>query len=1207
VAAYARQDVPFERLVESVNPDRSLGRHPLFQVMLTMQDRGEGNGVDRGWGADVAVAREPVGLSGAKFDLSVSVGQRYAGRGVPAGMDVSWEYATDLFDPTTVQTLAQRFVSVLEQAVADPSSRLSDWQLVDDSERSWLLTHGTGEPLPTEGFLPQRFAAMAAGTPDAVAVVCGTDELTYRELDGLSNQWARVMVERGAGPDRLVGIAMSRSVDLVVAVLAVVKTGAGYLPIDLDHPAERVRFVVRDAAPELILTSLDTADRLAGVPDVPLVVMDQPDTAAEAASRPRDEPVGGWSSRLVGGGVAYVVYTSGSTGRPKGVVVTHEALADYLTWTGREYGSAGGVTLVHSAFGFDLTVTGLFTPLVVGGCVVLAGLDDATAETRAVLARCPVSLVKGTPSQVGVLVELPGEFSPSGELVIGGEVLSPLLLGRWRSLNPGVDVVVVYGQTETTVNCAEFRLRAGEELSGSVVPFGVPQAGVRMYVLDDRLRLVGRGVVGRLFVGGVRLGRGYGGRSGLTASRFVADPFGWAGSRMYDTGDLGRWRSDGVLEFVGRVDHQVKVRGYRIELGEVEAALAAVVGVVSAVVVVRDDRLVGYVVPAGVDGGRVRAEVARVLPGHMVPSVVVALDVWPLTVQGKLDRAALPVPDADSGPEEQVTARTPVEEVLVGVWERVLGVSPVGATDNFFDLGGHSLLAAQVVARARDAFDVDLSVRELFEAPTVTGLAGVVDARLHGDAGSVVPALRRVERDPAGMPLSFAQQRLWFLDRLVPGNAFYTVPAAHRLLGDLDVAALRSALTGIVTRHEVLRTVFTEAGGEPRQVIQPPAEVPLPIVDLSDLGTEQALARARELAGQEAALPFDLSTGPLLRAQLVRLGPGDHVFLVTMHHIVSDGWSRGVLHRELAAGYAEQSPAEALPVQYVDYAAWQRSWLSGDVLTEHMDYWRSTLAGAPAVLELPASKPRPAMLSYQGGSVQVRVPSDVVTGLRAVGRARGATLFMTLLAAYGVVLGRYCGVEDLCVGVPTAGRSRTELESLIGFFVNTLVVRVDLTGDPSFGELVERVRDRVLGAFVHQDVPFERLVDELAPQRDLNRNPLVQVMFQHIPDDGGAEGGLRSEALALRLPGIERGRLYADGSGGRVESRVSPTARFEIGVTVAERDDELIARFVYATDLFDEDTVRALAHHFRDVLAAVAGSARESVDDTAVAAGQLTS
>jgi amino acid adenylation domain-containing protein len=593
----------------------------------------------------------------------------------------------------------------------------------------------------------------------------------------------------------------------------------------------------------------------------------------------------------------------------------------------------------------------------------------------------------------------------------------------------------------------------------------------------------------------------------------------------------------------------------------------------------------------------------------MVPSVVVALDVWPLTVQGKLDRAALPVPgEHDQSTVELVTARTPVEEVLVSVWEQVLGTSPIGVTDNFFDLGGHSLLAAQVVARTRDVVGAELSIRELFETPTIAGISARIEG--HDDSPGRLAVAGPVLSFPdhsEPMPLSFGQQRLWFLDRLLPGNGFYNVPAAHRLVGDLDVSALRWTMSLIVARHEALRTVFTEVDGQPRQLILDPAPVDLPVTDLSDLDADAALARAVELAAEEAARPFDLATGPLLRVALLRLNATEHVLLLTVHHTVYDGWSRIVLYRELGALYSAHGRGERradvlppLPVQYADYAVWQRSYLAGDVLATQLDHWRRALSGAPRVLELPASRPRPATLSYRGGSHALAIPAHVVDSLRRVSRGRGATMFMTLLAAYGVTLGRYCGVGDLCVGVPTAGRSRTELEPLIGFFVNTMVMRVDLSDDPSFTDLVQRVRDMAMGAYLNQDVPFERLVDELAPQRDLSRNPLVQVMFQLFDWQGlgmlGAAGGAAGRSRLL--PGEQDISLH--GLTRRTEFPQPRSTRFDIELHLTETESMITGRFVYSTDLFDDGFVRDLAENFGTLVEQFAARPDEPISRAAL-------
>ncbi|HEV2920390.1 MAG TPA: condensation domain-containing protein, partial [Actinomycetota bacterium] len=768
-------------------------------------------------------------------------------------------------------------------------------------------------------------------------------------------------------------------------------------------------------------------------------------------------------------------------------------------------------------------------------------------------------------------------------IIAGGEPLSVEHVRRHRQRHPSREFLNGYGPTEATTFTTSFRIDASI-LDDDVVsvPIGRPIANTSVYLLDRYLQPVPVGVAGELYIGGVGLARGYLGRPGLTAERFVPNPFGVPGSRLYRSGDLGRYLADGNIEFLGRLDDQVKIRGFRIELGEVEAALSQHPEVRETVVVAREDspgerRLVAYVVGSGVEVDvdlvpRLRTFLRERLPDYMVPAAFVALDALPLTTNGKVDRKALPVPEGrpDTG-VAYVAPRTPTEEVLAAIWSQVLGVDEVGVEDNFFDLGGHSLLATQVVSRVRSSFGVDVALRRFFEYPSIEELARAVEVGLRADAGLAVPPLVAVPRD-GPVELSFAQQRLWFLDQLVPANPFYNVASAYRLEGGLEVGCLERALTEVVARHEALRTTFPSEDGRPRQVVGPAFEVALDVVDLVALSDEARDAELRRLVDEEAARPFDLATGPLLRLGLIRLDATDHVLLVTMHHIVSDGWSMGIFQRELSTLYdafarGQESPLAALPIQYADFAVWQRRWLVGDALDAQLSYWREQLEGLEP-LELPTDRPRPVIPSYRGAVVPFELSQPVTEALLALGRREGTTLFMTLLAAFKAVLARYTGQDDIAVGSPIANRTRAETEDLIGFFVNTLVLRTDCSGDPSFVELLGRVRETALGAYTHQDLPFEQLVEDLQPTRDLSRNPLVQVSFQL----------LNTPMRALTFGDVE----------GIGIGQSTATTRFDVEFYILQTPVGLQGQVVFSTELFDAGTVERMLGHFRTLLGSVA-------------------
>ncbi|HYR11357.1 MAG TPA: condensation domain-containing protein, partial [Longimicrobium sp.] len=727
------------------------------------------------------------------------------------------------------------------------------------------------------------------------------------------------------------------------------------------------------------------------------------------------------------------------------------------------------------------------------------------------------------------------------------------------------------------VGCSLHSQRLGETGAGQV-PIGRPVANTRLYALDARGEPVPVGVAGELYVGGAQVTRGYLGRPGLTAERFVPDPFSTeGGARLYRTGDRARWQADGAIEYLGRLDFQVKVRGFRIELGEIEAVLRQHESVADCVVMARagtgETRLVAYVV-GGVEAAELRAHLRESLPEYMLPSAFVFLDALPLTPNGKLDRKALPAPEYAANADRYVGPRTPVEEVLAGIWAEVLRLERVGVEESFFELGGHSLLATRVVSRVRDVFAIELPLRALFEGPTVAELAVRVEEMRRAEL-PVLPPMVPTERTGA-LPLSFAQERLWFLDRMEPGSATYNILAARRLGGALDEAALERALGEIVRRHEALRTVFAEVDGSAMQVVAPFGGFALRVEDLSGLGEADREAAVRRRAGEEARRGFDLSAGPLFRPALLRLGTEDHVLLLSMHHIVSDGWSMGVLFRELSALYAAyreggESPLAELAVQYADYAVWQREQLAGEVLERQLAYWKERLAGAPELLELPTDHPRPAVQTFRGAHERIELPLELLERLQRLGRSEGATLYMVLLSAFQVLLSKYAGSEDIVVGSPIAGRTRREVEELIGFFVNTLVLRTDLSGDPGFREVLRRAREVTLGAYEHQEVPFEKLVAELQPERSLSHSPLFQVAFS-LQDRNPPAGG---------LAGLEAGAVEAE----------LGTTKFDLELNFAVHAQGLRGVLAYSTDLFERSTVERMLERLHRVLEQVAADA----------------
>lgn len=1130
--AFAHQDIPFDLLVEELAPERSQSRSPLFQVMLVLENK-VASVVEM---AGLRMVREPVHMETAKFDLTFSFTE------TPDALLCNLGYAADVFDERTAQAMVDRLLLVLRTVIMDPARAIAEIDVLSEMElRTLDEWNDTAVEVPAVT-LPELFEAQVERTPGAVAVVSGAEEVTYAQLNARANRVAHHLIGQGVGPETIVALSLPRSVDLVVALLATVKSGAAYLPIDQNYPADRIAYTLANAAPILTLTEL-------------------PDASSCSAANP--------DVRLAPANSAYVVYTSGSTGEPKGVVIEHASLGAYLYRARAAYPDASGSALLHSSIAFDLTVTALYTPLVSGGRVVLADLDEYST-----IAGRP-TFMKITPSHLGVLENLPDEFSPSGTLIAGGELLTGDAVRRWRARHPDATMINAYGHTETTVNCSEFRIKPGRLLDPGAIPVGRPFWNTRFSIRDEWLRLVPPGVVGELYVTGTGLARGYLNRPGLTAGRFVADPRG-GGKRMYRTGDLVRWNAQGELEFQGRVDDQVKVRGFRIELGEVEAALAACPGVRQSVVTVREDRpgdrrLVAYLTGPGVDQASVRRRVAEVLPDYMVPSAFVVMEELPLTPNGKVNRRALPTPHYSSAAAGR-KARSPQEEILCGLFADVLGAAEVGIDDNFFDLGGHSLLATRLINRIRAVLGVELSIRALFQSPTVAGLADGLAAGGDG-TGRPRPLLRTRVR-PEVVPLSFAQRRLWFLDRLEGSSANYNSPLPVRLSGRVDVPALQEALADVVGRHEALRTVFPEREGEPFQKVLSPAEA-LPGLQVTAVD-ERDLAPALEVA---ADYHFNLGAELLVRAQLFSLAEDDAVLLLVMHHIVSDGWSHGPLLRDLSAAYAARCQGQApvwddLPVQYVDFTLWQREVLGAEgdpesVLERRSGFWRQALAGAPDLLELPANRARPAVASYHGATVPLTIDADLHAGLVKVAKAHGCTLYMVLQAAVAALLTRLGSGTDIPIGAAMAGRNDDALNDLVGFFVNTLVLRTDTSGDPTFAELLDRVRESDLAAYANADLPFERLVEILNPPRSLAHHPIYQVVLV-------LQNNTRHDAA---LHGLEIHGRPIDRSGAKIDLSFSLS---EEGRGAAAGG--LAGVLEYATDLFDQATAETLCQRLGRLL-----------------------
>ncbi|HVR95732.1 MAG TPA: amino acid adenylation domain-containing protein, partial [Thermoanaerobaculia bacterium] len=1165
LGAYAHQDLPFEKLVEELGVVRSLGQAPLVKVLLALRDEPLELRLP-----DVAAELLESDTGSAKFDLSLSLG--------PLPGRIS--FRADLFDAPTVARFGEQLQTLLGAALSAPERAMSQLPLLDAAAvhqvvHEWSRTPADGEMGPP---LHRRFAEWSGRTPDAVAAVHEDESITYRELSRRVGQLAEHLRRLGIEPEEPIGLCLERSLEMATGLLAIHQAGGAYVPLDPTFPPERLAFMLEDAG---VRTALTQSHLLSALPAQGLRTV-----CLDSGWKEMPPPQVAAGGDLEGSGLAYVIYTSGSTGRPKGVAVEHRQLASYVDAVLQRLDLPPGCSFATvSTLAADLGNTVVFASFAIGGCLHIVSRErtqDAEALS-AYFGERRIDCLKIVPSHLAALLTAPSpeRLLPRRRLVLGGEASSWDLVDEVRALAPDCTVLNHYGPTETTVGIATHRVGTERLRSRSAsVPLGRPLAGTAIHLLDPALQPAPPGVPGELYAGGANVSRGYFGQPGATAERFIPDPFGGEpGGRLYRTGDLAvRW-PDGTLEFLGRIDQQVKVRGFRVEPGEIEAALRAHPAVAEAVVLVRrepresgENRLTAFVAArsAGLRADELQAELARRLPAHMVPSEIGFVDGIPLTANGKVDRAALlALPVAAGGRLESAWGlpRTPLEELLAGLWAEVLGREAVGIHDDFFALGGHSLLATRLSSRVRSALRADLPLRALFEGPTVAAMACRIAAAR--DAGlPAEPPLVPVPR--AGFPpLSFSQERLWFLDRLDPASPAYNLAYFCRLEGALDAAALARSLVEIVRQHEVLRTSFPARDGQPVQVVAEKAVFALPRVDLTGLPAGPARAEVDRLAAVEARRPFDLASGPLIRGILLRQGAGEHVLLLALHHIVSDAWSRGVLLAELARLYPAfqaglATPLPPLAIQYADFAVWQREWLRGGALESQLAFWRQRLGAEPPALDLPTDHPRPAARSSAGGALPVAVAAGLARGTRALALQRQVTPFMLLLAAFQSLLHRYTGQETVLVGSPIANRHRPETEGLIGFFVNTLVFRADLGSGTRFGELLETVRETTLEGYAHQDLPFEKLVEGLGVARALDRTPLVQVLFvlQNAP-----------------MPDLEIGDLTL-----RPLDVHTGTAKLDLTLSLVEERDGFTGTLEYASALFEAATMERLLGHFATLL-----------------------
>ncbi len=1169
--AYAHQDLPFEQLVEALRPVRDPSRSPLFQVMFALEDQFSSAAFQM---PDISVSQIDLNTQTAKFDLTLFVSE------MSDGLHAVFEYNTDLFNADTIARMAAHFQNLLQGIAAAPDRPLASLPLITSQEEKLIAAwNDTAADYPRETGLAALFEAQAARRPHKIAVSFPGSQLTYQELNQQANQLAHYLRQLGIRHHTPVAIFLQRSPEMIVATLAIIKAGGAYVPLDPTHPAERLAFMLADTGAPILLTNSVLAAQISShlPPQTHLVNLDAAAAAIAAANDQNPD------NQATAADVAYVMYTSGSTGQPKGIIIPQRAINRLVFHT--NYVQLGpDDRLAHvSNTSFDAATFEIWGALLHGGQLVgvpqelLLSLPDFIAylQEQGVTA---MFLTTSLFNQIAY--EQPEAFAGVHNVLFGGEAADPIAVRRVLQHTPPPRLLNAYGPTESTTFAA-WHLVQPADAAAAAIPIGRPLGNTTLHVLNAHQQPVPAGVLGELYIGGDGLALGYLNRPELTAERFVPDPF--AGSpeaRLYRTGDWVRYDLAGRITYVGRMDQQVKIRGFRIELGEIEAALRSHPAVAQAAVLAHQDNqhgkyLVAYIAPqVAVTPADLRAYLQEHLPAYMVPAFYLFLEAFPITPNGKLDWRALPLPDfSETDADTYAAPRNETEARLAHIWGESLGIERVGIHDNFFEIGGHSLIATKIVSRIRQQFQLEMPLRRIFEAPTIAALSNLLEQALHSAPDELVALETDDDRTPP--PLSFAQQRLWFLDQLNPGIPFYNMPLAVSLRGTLDVAALTESLNSLVARHDTLRTTFSSAAETAYQVVAAPAPHDLPLLDLTTLPPEERQATAQQRIQADAQQPFDLSRGPLLRCQLFRLAGEEHILYLNMHHIISDGWSMQILVNELVhyyRAYASGQPAHLppLPLQYGDFARWQRRWLQGDVLAQQLAYWKERLGGELPALALPTDRPRPPIQTYNGAAWEFTLPPALTAALNYLSQQQGVTLFMTLLAAFKTWLHRYTHQTDIIIGSPIANRNRREIEGLIGFFVNTLALRTDLSGNPSFLALLEQVREVTLGAYMHQDLPFEKLVEELQPERDLSRSPLFQVMFvlQNMAESGMAAASLPELAVSL-LP---------------VESQ---TAKFDLTLNMVEMDAGILATLTYNTDLFDQATVGRMARHFTNLLAAI--------------------
>jgi amino acid adenylation domain-containing protein len=1178
--AFSHQEYPFARLNDKLLMQRGSKHSSIVSVTFNMEPvlpQPELPGIE------AELLSHPISYAGVDLLLNCTEND--------SDLILDLDYNSGLFAPETADRLLDQFHTLLEAIAADPSLRVAELPVLNAAERHRLLVewNSIDRVFEPAACLHQLFEQQAAVRPEATALVCpGMPPLTYGQLNARANQLAHYLQEQGVGPETRVGICLERATDLVVGLLGILKAGAAYLPLDPTYPTERLAFMLEDAQVGMVITHRHLVAQL-GIPTARWYCLDEMGPVCDDLADANPQ------SAVAPENLAYVIYTSGSTGTPKGVLITHANVVRLFAATQDwfHFNEQDVWTLFHS-HAFDFSVWELWGALLYGGRLVIVPywLSRSPDDFHALLASERVTVLNQTPSVFHQLVQADARAGADRELslrliIFGGEALDLAHLRPWfeRHGDRTPQLVNMYGITETTVHVTYHPITIAD-LAQAGSPIGVPIPDLQTYILDQNLQPMPVGVAGEILIGGAGLGRGYLNRPALTAERFIPDPFSnRPGARLYRSGDLGIYLKDGSIKYTGRLDHQVKVRGFRIELGEIEAVVSSHPGVRESIVVARqtpagDRRLVLYVVPHGAPDNALRetlrAFLKERLPAYMIPAAMVMMAALPLTGNGKIDREALPEPAKEVSEDSYDAPRTPIEEIVAAIFADVLEADRVGLSDDFFELGGHSLLAAMAVTRVRETFNIRLEARRMFESPTVAGLAAYIQAELKAQQMPARPPIPVTDHDN-DLPLSFAQERMWYIDHLWADITTYNLLYGMRVKGPLDVDALQWSLTEIIRRHKILRTIYPTVSGSVRQRILPELSLELPLIDLQHRPAVEQAAKIGDEVRQEALQPFDLSLECPVRARLFRVGPNNHVVLLTFHHIAFDGWSEGVLNRELAALYEActkglPSPLAPLPVQYADFAVWQRSWLTEEVLHNQIGYWQEELRDAPGLLQLPFTHQPPFYKTFRGAAEEFRIDASLAHGLRGLGRRAGTTLYTTLLGAYASLLSGYSGQTAMVINTPMVSRQPLELEPLIGFFVSTMIMRVDLSDNPTFLELLVRLHRKALTGYSFDDVPFDQLLGGSASPTTLERTPLFHLMFNLVNAPIGH----------LEVGGLTITPLEAEG----ISARPSFTL-YDLALSLRDTQEDLNGELRYGTDLFDAATVKRMLVDFEGLLHAV--------------------